>query len=210
MAALAILIAALVTLAGCTAAESPTVTPTRPAATSTAASTAAAASGKDLFAGKLCANCHGTNGEGGFGPPLAGTQVTAAQAISKLRTPSGKMPGFSDKQVSGAQETAIIDYVKSLPKPATTGTYRFTAQASDPAGQKLFIDKGCANCHGIPPNVAGTKLTADEEIKQVRTPRDRMGSFTPEQISDADVTTVNGWLRGLPTPTPRATPTTQR
>jgi len=40
-----------------------------------------------------CRNCHGALGEGGFGPPLANTQLDADTFLSRARTPqSGRMP----------------------------------------------------------------------------------------------------------------------
>ncbi|MBI3980259.1 MAG: cytochrome c [Chloroflexi bacterium] len=164
-----------------------------------------AVKGKDLYSGKFCARCHGNNGEGGYGPPLAATTLSAADVVKQVRTPRARMPSFSDKQVTDAELGDILDFVKTLPRPATAGTYQFAARAGDPAGQVIFIEKGCAACHGIPPSVAGTKLAPAEEITQVRTPRSRMGAFTAVQISDADVTTVNRWLASLPAPTPRPT-----
>lgn len=230
----ALAFAALLVLAGCAASATPTPTtgaakptalattpatlvptaaaPTaapKPAALATPASpatTAGAPTGKELAASKFCARCHGASGEGGFGPVLAGTQATAAQAVTQVRTPRNKMPMFNDKQVSDAEIGSIVDYYRSQPKPATPGTYQFSSQAGDPAGKAVFVDKGCANCHGIPPNVAGTKLAAAEEITQVRTPRARMGAFNARQISDAEITSANEWLRSLPPPAPAAAP----
>ncbi|MBI4317687.1 MAG: c-type cytochrome [Chloroflexi bacterium] len=159
-----------------------------------------AAKGKELFAAKLCANCHGQNAEGGFGPTLAGTQRTLAQVTAKARAKVGNMPGFSEAQVSDAEIADIVDFLKSTPAPATRGTYAFSTKEGDPAGQVIFVENGCAACHRIPPSVAGTRLDAAQEITQVRTPRARMPSFTAAQISDADVTTVNEWLRSMPAP----------
>src|SRR5437660_4222701 len=47
-----------------------------------------------------CRNCHGNNGEGGFGPDLAGRGLSAAQVLRAARQPWGIMPAFVESQVS--------------------------------------------------------------------------------------------------------------
>src|ERR1700751_1386055 len=74
------------------------VAPTGPKAQSASPDIAA---GKALWEGNgtQCRNCHGTTGEGGFGPDLAGRGLSAAQYVQAVRHPWGIMPMFVDTQV---------------------------------------------------------------------------------------------------------------
>jgi len=43
--------------------------------------------------GLSCRNCHGSRAEGGFGPPLANTELDAEMFLSRVRAPqSSRMP----------------------------------------------------------------------------------------------------------------------
>jgi LPXTG-motif cell wall-anchored protein len=162
--------------------------------------------GRTLYTSKFCIRCHGENGVGGFGPPLAATTRTVDQVVNKVRNSTGRMPRFNANQVSDTEISDIVDFLKTLQRPASPGAPAFSVQPGDPPEQVLFIDKGCVNCHGRPPSVAGTQLDAAGEIQQVRTPRGRMGAYIPDQISDAEITQINTWLRSLPAPAPKPQP----
>src|SRR5580692_7713877 len=114
------------------------LTPSLALAQNAAPDTAAA---KALWEGNntQCRNCHGKTGEGAFGPDLAGRGLSAAEFQQAVRKPWGIMPAFVDTQLSDA----------------------------DPAGQKIFHDVGCAQCHGptfdMPRGTLGG-LNADFEL----------------------------------------------
>ena len=85
--------------------------------------------------------------------------------------------------------------------PAITGS-----QEDAQVGEKLYVQKGCVACHGEKavgnqaigaPKTAGTLLTFDEVLKQVRTPRDKMVPFTPQQVSDDNVRNIYAYLKSL-------------
>jgi cytochrome c oxidase cbb3-type subunit 3 len=86
----------------------------------------------------------------------------------------------------------------------------------DPAiGQQLWQQKPCIGCHGakaeggIGPRMAGTGLSFDQVLLQVRTGAAPMPAFTEDEVSDLELRHIYAWLRGLapPTPTPMAAPT---
>jgi mono/diheme cytochrome c family protein len=108
------------------------------------------AAGKTLWEGNntQCRNCHGKDGEGAFGPDLAGRGLSTAQFEQAVRKPWGIMPAFVDTQISDADLVNIAAYFASLPKKAAPGPWRYTAEAADPHGQQVFHDVGCAQCHG--------------------------------------------------------------
>ncbi|HXF97180.1 MAG TPA: cytochrome c [Gaiellaceae bacterium] len=81
--------------------------------------TTAAAGPGDPYRGELvferaCASCHGRSGEGGVGPRLAGSGLTAAQVTLRVRQGGGVMPAGL---VSGQEEADVVAYVVSLAAP---------------------------------------------------------------------------------------------
>jgi cytochrome c553 len=112
-----------------------------------------AAAGKaywDRLAPRLtdCKDCHGLNGEGGFGPDLAGRGLNAAQIERAVRRPWGVMPAFVESQVSAKDAADLAAYFASLPKPATPGKWRVEVPPDAPPGQATLINMGCGQCHG--------------------------------------------------------------
>src|SRR5450755_2107749 len=83
------------------------------------------AAGKSLWDGNntFCKNCHGKNGEGAFGPDLAGRGLSAAEFQQAVRKPWGVMPAFVDTQISDADLAGLAAYFASLPKNPTPGDW---------------------------------------------------------------------------------------
>jgi len=130
---------------------------------------AAAAQAGNAQAGKalwespatMCRNCHGTTGEGGFGPDLAGRPLTIAQFRHAVRQPWGIMPAFAESQVSDQEIADFVAYFDSLPPVATPGPWRFTVPQGAPRGQQLALAAyGCAQCHGPTLNILRQNLGA--------------------------------------------------
>jgi cytochrome c553 len=95
-----------------------------------------------------CKDCHGLNGEGGFGPDLAGRGLSAAQIERAARQPWGVMPAFVESQVSAKDAADLAAYFATLPKPATPGKWRTEVPPNAPPGQATLINMGCGQCHG--------------------------------------------------------------
>jgi cytochrome c553 len=95
-----------------------------------------------------CRNCHGTNGEGAFGPDLAGRGLNAAQIARAVHQPWGIMPAFVESQLSDQDAADLAAYFGSLPKPAAPGKWRVEVPAGAPPGQATLINVGCGQCHG--------------------------------------------------------------
>lgn len=100
------------------------------------------ASGKVLF-GDNCAACHGSGGQGNLGYPVladdewlyGGSIETIEQSISLGR--KGIMTAHG-KMLSPAEIDQLTSYVVGL-----------SEAQGDPAGQRLFQEKGCIACHGM-------------------------------------------------------------
>jgi mono/diheme cytochrome c family protein len=105
--------------------------------------------GKALWEGNkiFCQRCHGKNGEGGFGPDLAGRGLSSSEFRQAVRKPWGIMPAFNDEQLTDADIDNLAAYFATLPKNPEPGPWRFPTQASFPVGQQVFHDVGCAQCH---------------------------------------------------------------
>ena len=110
-----------------------------------------AEAGKKLWdsADARCKDCHGANGEGGFGPDLAGRQLSLAQFTRAVRQPWGVMPAFPENQHSEQELADFFAYFTSLPRVAQPGPWRTPLPAGAPKGQELLIATyGCGQCHG--------------------------------------------------------------
>jgi mono/diheme cytochrome c family protein len=61
-----------------------------------------------------CAGCHGANGEGGVGPALTRTELTANAVTQVIRNGRGAMPALKPDVLSDEALTAIVRYVLNL------------------------------------------------------------------------------------------------
>jgi len=112
--------------------------------------------GKALWEGNttMCRNCHGQNGEGGFGPDLAGRKLSLPQFRQALRKPWGIMPAYVESQMGDQDIVNLIAYFDGLPAVASPGAWRFEPPANAPRGQVAALATvGCAQCHGPTLNV---------------------------------------------------------
>lgn len=115
------------------------------------AQTGSAQAGKTLWEGPAtqCRNCHGTNGEGAFGPDLAGRGLTVAQFTRAVRQPWGIMPAFIESQISDSEMADLVAYFNTLKPVAKPGPWRFEVPQNAPAGQRVGLATiGCLQCHG--------------------------------------------------------------
>jgi mono/diheme cytochrome c family protein len=102
----------------------------------------------------------------------------------------------------------------ATPSPAPSPTPSLPSEPDPAVGQQLWAQKPCAGCHGsnaeggIGPRLAGTGLTFDQVLLQVRQGAPPMPAFTAAEISDLEVEHIVAWLKSLspPTPTPIAAP----
>ncbi|MDT3705829.1 MAG: c-type cytochrome [Thiobacillus sp.] len=106
--------------------------------------------GAQLY-GRNCAACHGENGNGGIGVPLALPSFQAGISDDYLRKtihlgrPGRVMPAFP--ALEDAEVDAIVRYVRSWNR-GISATYSAERVTGDPAhGRKLFAQY-CAACHG--------------------------------------------------------------
>jgi len=94
-----------------------------------------------------CRDCHGDSGEGGFGPDLAGRNLTHAQFIHAVRKPWGIMPAYAESQISDQELTDLIAYFDSLPSVDQPGPWRRQVPAGASRGLAIATTAGCVQCH---------------------------------------------------------------
>jgi LPXTG-motif cell wall-anchored protein len=153
----------------------------------------------------LCRRCHGDMGEGVWGAPLAGNDLTAEDWIAQVRSPRNRMPMFSVEQVSDEQIRNIHAYMTSLPAPAQTGFQQVELPEDAAPGQVLVVEKRCVACHTTtgpigPFQQRGETPTAEAVIAQLRNPRGNMPSFSESQVSDAEAAQIAEFLASQLTP----------
>ncbi len=165
--------------------------------------------GAELYVDLGCVTCHGANGKGtGTTPPLT-DPTTVAQLIKTIAT---TMPPAAIGSCSGMCATLLAQYVynsftdKTNPAPAATGA-------------SLFVDRGCAVCHGadgngVAPSPPLTKASNPAQLAVViatTMPPSAVGSctgtcatllaeFIYEKFTDktVPVVTITDPLAGLP------------
>ena len=109
------------------------------------------ANGKAVFAfgNTSCTNCHGLEGQGGWGPDLAGRRITYDQAVAAIRNPMWRMPAFVPSQLSDKEILDMVAYWNTLPVAPAIGKWRNEAPANGPRAQQLAVNIiGCGQCHG--------------------------------------------------------------
>jgi len=161
--------------------------------------------GKAFWGTKLCSRCHGVDGEGGFGPDLAGRGLTVDQFKRAIRTPWGIMPAFTPQQVSDQNIADLTAYFNSLPVVAEPGPWRVPIPAGAPTGQKLYIATGCGQCHGATADrmrqgLGEEGVTDFEHFSEMvwehtkEFPTGNMGDFNPLRVSEEELTTIWNYL----------------
>ena len=94
-----------------------------------------------------CRECHGANGEGAFGPDLAGRKLTPAQFIHAVRKPWGIMPAFTDRNITDPELMDLIAYFDTMPAVAEPGPWRVKVPEGASRGLAASITSGCVQCH---------------------------------------------------------------
>jgi hypothetical protein len=87
------------------------------------------------------------NGEGGFGPDLAGRNLTRAQFIHAVRKPWGIMPAFATAHISDRELIDLVAYFDSLPSVDQPGPWRVPVRTGTPRGLVVATTAGCVQCH---------------------------------------------------------------
>jgi mono/diheme cytochrome c family protein len=124
-----------------------------------------AARGKQAFAARHCAQCHGiTSSPLAAAPPVAKWESLADPVVlaQQMWNHGAKMrEEFSKKKLTWARITAqeltdMLVYLQNLPETRSLAS-NFAFPPSDP-GEKLFVSKGCSGCH------VGAKMALENRL----------------------------------------------
>ncbi|MBM3779828.1 MAG: cytochrome c, partial [Acidimicrobiia bacterium] len=167
--------------------------------------------GNRPFRAKLCYMCHGDNGEGGFGPALAGGRGLSFEQFERaIRHPWGVMLSYTEEQLPDQQVADIYALMLTKPKPAKDpepGDWHWRRAPSTAAlGQQLYISYGCGQCHE-PENKFG-RMWLGEHAKNVdyeyfakqiyehteKYPRGGMGNYSRERFPESVLKEVYQWM----------------
>lgn len=163
------------------------------------------AAGAAAYRGFLCYFCHGDNGEGGFGPDLAGGRgLTLDQFRKAIRQPWGVMLSFNQQQLSDEQIAGMYAFLKSKPPAKELGHWHWpAAPTSAPYEQRVYMQvTGCSQCHEPENKFARAMLGAkakDVDFEYFKKtiydhtslfPKGRMGSYSPERLSEGNLRAI--------------------
>ena len=167
-----------------------------------------AKAGEQPYRAKLCYFCHGNNGEGGFGPDIAGGRgLTWEQFKRPIRKPWGVMLNYTEGQLSDQQIADIYAFIQTKPKVAEPGEWHWRpAPVTAPLGQQLYIQAGCGQCHE-PENKFGRmwlgehakEVNFDYFAKQIYThtdkyPRGGMGNYSRLRLPESALREIYQWM----------------
>lgn len=186
----------------------------------------AAADGAQLY-NRHCAACHGGDGRGGVGVPLALPDFLAVADDRYLRTtirrgrPGRVMPAFA--QLKDAEVDAIVRHIRSW-QPAAAKPSPVKARAGDARRGKRLYAQHCAACHGdkgqgghgtgltfsrprdypiLAPalNNPGFLAAASDDMIKTTLVRGRAGtpmvSFRKKGLSDRNLDDIVAYVRGF-------------
>lgn len=108
-----------------------------------------AGAGRELFAAKGCAGCHGPQGRGGVGPALAG-RGSPEGLIDFAAAMWNKAPAMTREM--GARGVAVPDLSASEMADIVAYLYAagyFAGFGRADQGRQLLGQKGCASCHRL-------------------------------------------------------------
>jgi mono/diheme cytochrome c family protein len=167
-----------------------------------------AALGAEVFAAH-CANCHGDEGEGGYGPPI-GPEILDEYAddaalIAFVEEGTGAMPAFGDGQLTAAELRAVAVYTREV-----LGGAAPVVEQVDPdvaaSGAAIYADR-CASCHGedatggFGPGLAGGAAIenfpdVEDQIAVVVDGRNAMPGFA-DDLTAEEIEAVVAYTRSL-------------
>lgn len=193
----------------------------------------AAPNGRQLYQSN-CAACHGVNGKGGVGVPLAlpdfQYQIPDSYLTKTIRLgrPGRVMPAFT--RLSDAEVAAIVRFVRTWAPGRAYGLSAAPIPGNRVRGKRLYAQY-CASCHGanggggkgtgvtfsrprnlpiMPPalNNAGFLAAATDQMIKATLMNGREGtpmvSFLKKGLSEHDIDDIVSYVRSFK-PRPRAT-----
>ena len=154
----------------------------------------------DNYTALGCAVCHGAEGGGNsLGPGIATGELSLAEFIGYVRSPTGTMLAYGEEAVS---DEALGEMHAALEPPRV-------AESSGDAehGGVLYRQTGCYQCHANEgqggaqgPRVGPDTLTLERFTWYIRNPSGSMPPYTDAVMSDQELADVHAFLKERPEP----------
>lgn len=163
--------------------------------------------GKQAFADRTCAMCHGSQGEGNIGPTLAPPPRAFADFSRYVRQPGGAMPPFAPQAVSDSDLADIYAFLQSANPGPSSNLSGLTGNAQ--TGGRIFASYGCYECHGHvgqgaqqtgAPRIGPPALSIDAFARYIQRPTGNMPPYTSKVVSDQAVADIYAFLNSVPAP----------
>ena len=161
-----------------------------------------------------CKNCHGVDGQGGFGPALAGRGLTTQDFVNAIRNPilMAEFPQYEDQLMAD-----FAAWFATLPPVEEVAPWRYTVPEGAAPGLVTAFAVGCAQCHGpileTPRHNAAAAGADFEWFKDhvynhtdvvrdywasldppAEVPFRRMGKYDPERLPESILEQIWGWM----------------
>ncbi|HUW12984.1 MAG TPA: c-type cytochrome, partial [Anaerolineae bacterium] len=158
------------------------------------------------------------DGVEGTAMPVWGDQLSEDQIWSLVNSVWTFAYDYGEDELPQPADTPLpteTPQPTDTPKPTSTTTVALALTPDPAVGLQLWQQKPCQGCHGsnaegnIGPRLAGTGLSFDQILLQVRTGAPPMPAYSEAEVSELELQHITSWLRSLapPTPTPIALPT---
>jgi mono/diheme cytochrome c family protein len=184
---------------------------TRPAAQAINSPAGNAVNGGKVFSSQKCADCHGSQGEGGkgtiAGPRIGPPRFALAMFVDVVRNAKAPMPSFSSTEISDAALADVYAFLKTTaPPPPGAATAAPAGNADN--GKALFAKAGCYECHdyqgqggaGTGPRLAPNPIAFSAFMTQCRQPVNEMPPYTSKVLSDKELADIYAYLQSIPAP----------
>ncbi len=188
---------------------------TRPAAQRANSPAGNAENGGKVFSSQKCADCHGSQGEGGkgtiAGPRIGPPRFDLAMFVDAVRNSKAPMPSFSSRDISDAALADVYAFLKATAPPApgsAPGSVSAAPAGNAGNGKALFAKAGCYECHdyqgqggaGTGPRLAPNPIAFPAFMTQCRQPVNEMPPYTSKVLSDGELADIYAYLQSIPPP----------
>ena len=154
--------------------------------------------------GALCMLCHGRAAEGGYGPDLAGRELTFAQFKKAVQDPWSLMPRYPHISEQGLAD--LYAFLQSLPKVDAPGAYNVASPPEgSPLGQVFVVEYGCGQCHG--PEIGHPRRDIGEKAGSIdydafaklvyEQAPPAMGLFNPKKLPEPVLREIWGFMEDM-------------
>jgi len=183
----------------------------RPAAQGINSPAGNAVNGGKVFSSEKCADCHGSQGEGGkgtiAGPRIGPPRFALAMFVDAVRNAKAPMPSFSSRDISDAALADVYAFLKTIAPPAQGSVSAAPAGNADNV-KALFAKAGCYECHdyqgqggaGTGPRLAPNPIAFSAFMTQCRQPVNEMPPYTTKVLSDGELADIYAFLQSIPPP----------